>query len=171
MGPIKAQDSNLIARLDLLASPRLVSGVKDVPDSIPLPPLGRTTSGTDTAVVLIEGVLAYAAANDMLSKALEGKKFGKWWARVTIVDVTALPAGKGKIILAVKVKGKVNGTLYAVGTPAYEEATDLITVPDLAFDVRSQDALAVWRAGWSMGRSWRTFVAWPRSRHRRSWKT
>ena len=147
LGPIKAQDSNLIARLDLLASPRLVSGVKDVPDSIPLPPLGRTTSGTDTAVVLIEGVLAYAAANDMLSKALEGKKFGKWWARVTIVDVTALPAGKGKIILAVKVKGKVNGTLYAVGTPAYEEATDLITVPDLAFDVRSQDALAG-MAGW-----------------------
>lgn len=142
LGPIKAQDSNLVARLDLLASPRLVSGVKEVPDSLPLPSLGRTTSGTDTAVVLIEGVLAYAAANNMLSKALDGKKFGKWWARITIEDVTALPAGNGRIVLAVKVKGKVHGTLYAVGTPAYDPATDLITVPDLAFDVRSQDALA-----------------------------
>ena len=98
LGPIKAQDSNLIARLDLLASPRLVSGTKPVNDSIPLPSLGRTTSGTDTAVVLVEGVLAYAAANDLLGNALEGKKFGKWWARITIEDVTALPGGKGKII-------------------------------------------------------------------------
>jgi len=142
LGPIKAQDSNLIARLDLLAAPRLVSGTKPVNDSVPLPPLGRTSSGTDTAVVLVEGVLAYAAANELLGNALEGKKFGKWWARITIEDVTALPAGKGKIVLAVKVKGRVNGTLYAVGTPAYDEATDMITVPDLAFDVKSQDALA-----------------------------
>ena len=142
LGPIKAQDSNLIARLDLLASPRLVSGTKPLNDSIPLPPLGRTSSGIDTAVVLVEGVLAYAAANDLLGNALEGKKFGKWWARITIDDVTALPAGKGKIVLAVKVKGRVNGTLYAVGTPAYDEATDMISVPDLAFDVKSQDALA-----------------------------
>jgi hypothetical protein len=142
LGPIKAQDSNLIARLDLLAAPRLVSGMRPVNDSLKLPPLGRTSSGTDTAVVLVEGVLAYAAANELLEKALEGKKFGKWWARITIDDVTALPAGKGRIVLAVKVKGRVNGTLYAVGTPAYDAATDMITVPDLAFDVKSRDALA-----------------------------
>jgi len=147
LGPIKAVDSNLIARLDLLAAPRLASGQTPVNDSIPLPPLGRTGSATDTAVVLVEGVLAYAAANDLLGKALEGKKFGKWWARITIEDVTALPAGKGRIVIAVKVKGRVNGTLYAVGTPDYDPATDMITVPDLAFDVHSQDALAG-MAGW-----------------------
>lgn len=147
LGAVKAADSNLVARLDLLAAPRLVSGHKPVNDSIPLPPLGRTASGTDTAVVLVEGVLAYAAANELLGKALEGKKFGKWWARITIEEVTALPAGKGRIVLAVKVKGRVNGTLYAVGTPDYDPATDMITVPDLAFDVKSQDAL-VGVAGW-----------------------
>ena len=147
LGPIKAQDSNLIARLDLLAAPRLVSGEKPVNDSIPLPALGRTSSGTDTAVVLVEGVLAYAAANELLGTALEGKKFGKWWARITIDDVTALPAGKGRIVLAVKVSGRVNGTLWAVGTPAYDQATDMISVPDLAFDVKTQGALAG-MAGW-----------------------
>ena len=141
LGPIKAQDSNLVARLDLLAAPRLVSGEKPVNDSIPLPPLGRTTSGTDTAVVLVEGVLAYAAANELIGNAIEGKKFGKWWARITVVDVTVLPAGKGRIVLAVRVKGRVNGTLYAVGTPDYDAATDMITVPDLAFDVKTQGAL------------------------------
>jgi hypothetical protein len=111
LGPIKAQDSNLVARLDLLASPRLVSGQKPVNDSIPLPRLGRTSSGTDTAVVLIEGVLAYAAANDLLGNAIEGKKFGKWWARITVQDVNVVAAGKGRIVLAVTVKGRVNGTL------------------------------------------------------------
>ncbi len=147
LGPITARDSNLVARLDLLASPRLVSGEKPVNDSIPLPSLGRTSSGTDTAVVLIEGVLAYAAANDLLGSAIEGKKFGKWWARITVQDVNVVAAGKGRIVLAVTVKGRVNGTLYAVGTPAYDAATDMITVPDLAFDVNSQGALAG-VAGW-----------------------
>ena len=147
LGPIRAHDSTLIARLDLLAAPRLVSGEKPANDSIALPPLGRTSSGTDTAVVLVEGVLAYAAADELLGNAIEGKKFGKWWARVTVQDVTALPAGNGRIILAVKVKGRVNGILYAVGTPAYDEATDMITVPDLAFDVKTQGALAG-VAGW-----------------------
>lgn len=147
LGPIRAHDSTLIARLDLLAAPRLVSGEKPANDSIALPPLGRTSSGTDTAVVLVEGVLAYAAADELLGNALEGKKFGSWWARVTVDDVTALPAGNGRIILAVKVRGRVNGTLYAVGTPAYDEATDMISVPDLAFDVKTQGALAP-VAGW-----------------------
>ena len=147
LGPIKAQDSTVIARLDLLAAPRLVSGERPVNDSIPLPALGRTSSGTDTAVVLVEGVLAYAAADELLGQAIEGKKFGKWWARVRVDDVTALPAGKGRIILAVKVQGRVNGTLYAVGTPDYDPATDMITVPDLAFDVSTQGALAG-VAGW-----------------------
>lgn len=147
LGPITARDSSLVARLDLLASPRLVSGTKPVNDSIRLPRLGRTSSGTDTAVVLIEGVLAYPAANDMLGQAIEGKKFGKWWARITVVDVTVVAAGKGRIVLAVTVKGRVNGTLYAVGTPAYDPATDLITIPDLAFDVNSHGALAG-VAGW-----------------------
>ncbi len=142
LGPIKAQDSSLIARLDLLAAPRLVSGTKPLNDSLPLPPLGRTSSGTDTAIVLVEGVLAYAAANELLGNALEGKKFGKWWSRIAIEEVTALPAGKGKIILGVKVKGRVNGTLYAAGTPAYDPATDMISVPDLAFDVKTSGALS-----------------------------
>lgn len=147
LGPIKAQDSSLIARLDLLAAPRLVSGSKPVNDSIALPPLGRTSSGTDTAIVEVEGVLAYAAANELLGNALEGKKFGKWWARITIEDVTTLAAGRGRIVLGVTVKGRVNGTLYAVGTPAYDPATDMISVPDLEFDVNSSGALAG-VAGW-----------------------
>ena len=147
LGPIKAEDSSLVARLDLLAAPRLVSGEKPVNDSIPLPPLGRTTSGTDTAVVLVEGVLAYAAANELLGKAIEGKKFGRWWSRLTVEDVTLLPAGKGKIVLAVRVKGRINGTLYALGTPEYDAPTDMITVPDLAFDVKTQGALRG-VAGW-----------------------
>ena len=147
LGPIKAQDSNLVARLDLLASPRIVSGVKPVNDSLPLPKLGRTASGTDTAVVLVEGVLAYAAANELLANAIEGKTFGKRLHKVTVDDVTVLPGGLGKIVLAVKLKGRVNGIVYAVGTPSYDPATDLITIPDLALDAGSAGALAG-VAGW-----------------------
>ncbi len=53
----------------------------------------------------------------------------------------------GKILLGVTISGAANGTVYVVGTPHYDSVTKLITVPDLAFDVKSQGYLES-AAGW-----------------------
>ncbi len=47
----------------------------------------------------------------------------------------------GKILLGVTISGAANGTVYVVGTPSYDSVTKLMTVPDLAFDVKSQGYL------------------------------
>jgi len=147
LGPITATDSTLTARLDLQAKPRIRAGERPPNDSVPLPPLGRTQAVIDTADVFMEGTLYYAAANKLLVKEVVGKTVGKGWKRVTIESIVARPAGMGKILLGVTLSGAAEGTVYVVGTPQYDSLTKLITVPDLAFDVRSQGYLEK-AAGW-----------------------
>jgi hypothetical protein len=147
LGPITATDSTLTARLDLLAKPRIRAGERPPDDTLPLPPLGRTESVTDTADVFIEGTLHYDAANKALARRVSGKSIGSGWKRVKIESIVAGPAGHGKILLGVTISGAASGTVYVLGTPSYDSVTKLITVPDLAFDVSSQGYLES-AAGW-----------------------
>ena len=147
LGSITATDSTLTARLDLQAKPRIRAGERPPDDTLPLPPLGRTQAVVDTADVFIEGTLRYAAANQALAKRVSGKTIGKGWRRVKIESIVAGPAGLGKILLGVTISGAANGTVYVVGTPSYDSVTKLMTVPDLAFDVKSQGYLES-AAGW-----------------------
>ena len=141
LGGITASDSTLTARLTLLASPRMASGPRPTLELKPLPPLGRGAGGTDTALVLIEGTLLYPAANRLLERTVVGKSFRVGFRTIKVEHVTALPGGKGRLVLAVGLKGKAKGTVYVVGTPAYDPETDLITIPDLEFDVNTSTAL------------------------------
>ena len=147
LGSITATDSTLVARLDLQAKPRIRAGERPPDDTMPLPSLGRTKAVTDTVDVFIEGTLHYDAANEALAKRVSGKTIGKGWRRVKIERIVAGPAGMGKILLGVTISGAANGTVYVVGTPSYDSVTKLMTVPDLAFDVKSQGYLES-AAGW-----------------------
>ena len=147
LGPITATDSTLTARLDLQAKPRIRAGERPPKDTVSLPPLGRTKAVVDTADVFMEGTLYYVAANKLLEKEVTGKTVGSGWKRVTIESIVARPAGLGKILLGVTISGAANGTVYVVGTPQYDSAAKVITVPDLAFDVRSRGYLEK-AAGW-----------------------
>jgi len=147
LGPITATDSTLTARLDLQAKPRIRAGERPPDDTVPLPPLGRTKAVVDTVDVLIEGTLYYAAANKVLAKEVTGKSIGKGWKRVKIESIVARPGGQGKMLLGVTISGAAEGTVYVIGTPYYDSVAKLITVPDLAFDVKSQGYLES-AAGW-----------------------
>lgn len=137
LGPVVSEDTVLVAQLDMLAMPRMTSGARPVPDSTPLPALERTIAVVDTAMVLIEGILDYPSATRLLASELAGRSFGLLHRRVRVDGLTVLPGGGGKVLLAIRVSGGARGVVYAVGTPHYDPATDLITVPDLAFDLNS----------------------------------
>jgi len=74
---------------DLQAKPRIRAGERPPNDTVPLPPLGRTKAVIDTADVLIEGTLYYAAANKVLEKRVTGKSIGSGWRRVKIESIVA----------------------------------------------------------------------------------
>jgi hypothetical protein len=146
-GGITATDSTLTARLALLAQPRMLSGARPPDGTNPLPKLGRGALGSDTAAVQLEALLVYPAATKLIGKALVGKKFGPKWRTITVEGLTVLPAGKGRILLSLQLKGRARGTVNVVGTPHYDQATDTISVKDLAFDVNTEAYLGK-AAGW-----------------------
>jgi hypothetical protein len=80
----------------------------------------------------------YPAANQLLAEALVGRTLGKGWRRLKIEDVSMLPAGRGKVAMAVRVSGRANGVVNLIGTPTYDPDLDRIRVPDLIFDVDAQ---------------------------------
>ena len=141
LGGITTDDSTLTVRIGMLASPRMVSGTRPPDADYPLPALGQGTGGSDTVLVYIEGVLGYTTATRILNQALVGKSFTVGWRRVKIEHITALPGGEGRVVLGVQLRGKARGMVYVTGTPTYDRATDLITLPDLNFDVNTTTAL------------------------------
>ena len=141
LGGISVADSMLTVRLGLTASPHMLTGERPSDGALPLPPLAHGVQGGDTAIVMLEGVLLYAAANQAFDKRVRGKSFKAVGGKITIERVIAAPAAGGKLSLGVTLKGRVDGTVYAVGTPRYDPATDVISVPDLAFDANTKNAL------------------------------
>jgi hypothetical protein len=148
LGPVLAQDTALVARLDLLAMPRLTSGPRGLVERTTLPPLGQASGeAVDTAMILIEGALDYDAATRLLGRELVGRSMGVLWRRIRIEDVSVLPAGQGRLLLAVRLGGGARGVVHVLGTPHYDPTTDMITVPDLGFDLNQLGSLER-VAGW-----------------------
>ena len=146
-GGITATDSTLTARLSLLAQPRMLSGARPPDGTNPLPKLGRGVLGVDTAAVQMDALLVYPAATKLIGKALVGKKFGPKWRTIRVEGVTVLPAGKGRVLLSLELKGRAKGTVNVVGTPNYDPVTDTISVKDIGFDVNTEAYLGK-AAGW-----------------------
>ncbi|MCI0434814.1 MAG: DUF4403 family protein [Gemmatimonadetes bacterium] len=139
LGDVTARDSSIAARLYLRASPRIVSGTS-TPDTTPLPPL-EPMSGVDSVSVFMEGLLRYADANRILDEQLSGTSVRVGWRTVRIDEVEAMHGGAGRLILAVDLRGRARGRVYVVGTPKFDPLTDLITIPDLGFDVNTESYL------------------------------
>ena len=51
------------------------------------------------------------------------------------------------MLLSLGLKGRASGTVHVVGTPSYDQATDTVSIKDLAFDVNTEAYLGK-AAGW-----------------------
>jgi hypothetical protein len=145
---VESTDSTLTVRLVLRSGPVIVGGARPLDDTLPLPPLGHTEPRPDSVDVRMEGKMAYEAATELLRSELVGRRLGSnFGRRITVKDIVVRYGGGGRLLIAATIAGRANGTVYLLGSPHYDPATDLITVPDLAFDVRSAGYLET-AAGW-----------------------
>ena len=73
--------------------------------------------------------------------ALAARSFTESGRTVRLIRVSVLPESKGRLALSAVFAGDVNGTLRLVGTPLIDHAHDVVTVPDLDFDLKSHNTL------------------------------
>jgi hypothetical protein len=140
MGQSVGVKKTLVTALGFSASPVLVTGAKPVVTETPLPPLYPAAVG-DGLHILIEGVINYDLATDLLRKHLIGKSVERGGKKIEVRDVRLFGIGGGKLALELRFKGAANGHIYFVGTPRYDIGTNELYVPDLEYDVGSASLL------------------------------
>ncbi len=159
--------------MSLEARPRvLVSVTEPALDTVPLPALGRDTVGAQDFHIVMDGVVDYGAASRELTKAFGAKilREGKNAVRIGAVAVT--PLAKGQLALDVTFSGDANGVVRLTGTPWIDRVRDVITVPDLAYDIKSDNKVLTtysWLRSLS-GRCATTSGVAREFRHRRRWR-
>ena len=130
----------LVTALGFSASPVVVSGRRPVVQPTVLPPLHPAAVG-DGLHILLEGVIGYDLASDLLRKHLRGRTVQRAGQTLQVKDVRLYGIGGGRLALELRFGGDVAGIVYLVGTPRYDPGTNEIFVPDLDYDVGSRNLL------------------------------
>jgi hypothetical protein len=155
LGPITSRRDTVIARLRLVASPRVVTGPypNEFELMTPMPRLGPMTRVGEGAHVQMEGLLEYPVANALLGRVLVGREFQQAGRTLKVEKVEVMGIGGGRVALGVTLSGAVRGRLWFTGTPALHRDRRELHVPDLEVDVGSANLLVrglEWLAGEEM---------------------
>jgi hypothetical protein len=136
-------DDGLVVTADvgLSAAPRIVAGSRPAVAVAPLPPLLSAATMTDGLHVLVEGVIQYALANQLLREQLVGRNFERAGQHITIDSVQLSGIGGGRLALEVAFRGSQRGRIFFVGTPHFDPATNQVSIPDLDVEIASAGIL------------------------------
>lgn len=141
IGPVTGSGHMLDVPVTLQARPRIVTSASEPPIETPvLPPLGRD-SAARRFHILIDGVIDYAAASAAIDSAFAGKTITERGRTVAIATASVAPLARGRLAIAASFTGDARGTLRLIGTPVYDSVRHEVAVPDLDFDLVSDDRL------------------------------
>jgi hypothetical protein len=140
LGSVGAEGDTVMARLRMLASPRVVDSAPADRDR-PLPPLQTARNIGSGAHVAVEASFTYPVATTLLRRALVGRSLEQDGHRIQIRDVRLAGIGGGRVALSVTLAGRAQGRLYFTGTPSLDPVHHEISVPDLEFDVGTAQML------------------------------
>ena len=139
LGNVKFDKKNAHIDLNLGFIPLVSTSRKDL-NAEPLPPLSEHKKGNGFEISLdIEA--QYDSLNSIFSKQLCGKTIELKKNLIRIEEVAIASASAQKINISVRFSGKKKGTLYLVGTPTFDEEKQIISMPDLEFDLKTKNAL------------------------------
>ncbi len=136
MGETVGVKRTLVTALGFSASPMVTTGPRPTVNLTSLPPLYPAAVGNGLHIML-EGVIGYDLATDLLRRHIVGKKFTRAGQTLEIRDARLFGIGGGKLALELRFKGAANGHVYLVGTPRYDVASNELYVPDLDYDIGS----------------------------------
>jgi len=133
--------------VNLVMAPRIVNGSK--PDSVamPLPALQMTPLPLEGYHLALPITVDYGRINQRLEQEMIGQEFQTPVGDTLRVEGVQLYGSGDKLILALQVSGGVNGTVYATGTPVFDEGLGMLRFVDLDFTLDTRNVL-VKSANW-----------------------
>ena len=89
----------------------------------------------------MDGLIDYRAASLAVAKALAHRKFTQAGKSVTVDTAFLTPAARGRLALSITFSGDAKGTLRFLGGPRYDAKRREVTVPDLDYDLATDNQL------------------------------
>jgi hypothetical protein len=140
LGSVGASGDTVMAQLGMIAAPRVVT--RPQPDDVrPLPLLQKGGYVGNGVHVTVEASVTYPVATAMLRRGLVGREIIEGRHRFQIRDVQLSGIGGGRVALGVTLAGDVRGRLYFTGTARIDSVHHQIHVPDLDYDVGTEQML------------------------------
>ncbi len=108
--------------------------------NLPLPKLSEYTKGNGFEIHL-DILSTYDSLTSILSREIGGKTMEIKKNLIVFDSVGIESAAGNKLNIWVKFSGKKKGKLYLVGTPTFNAEEQIISFPDLEFDIKTKNAL------------------------------
>jgi hypothetical protein len=140
LGTVTGSGHTLTVQAGLDALPKIVTGPEPKVTSRPLPTLAKDSAGAGFQIAL-DGIVDYGTATKAVNDALRGKSVTQAKQTVTVQSVAVGPVSGGRLALAVMFTGDAKGALRFIGTPQLDAGHDHILVPDLDYDLQTNNDL------------------------------
>jgi hypothetical protein len=148
VSPISSNGTLVVqTSVNLVMEPRIVNGSKPDNGSMPLPALQLAPLRLEGFHLALPITVDYAQINRRLEQDMVGQEFRTPVGDTVQVDGVQLYGSGDKLILALRVSGAVNGTMYTTGTPVFDENRGVLKFMDLDFTVDTRNVL-VRSANW-----------------------
>jgi hypothetical protein len=127
--------------VNLVMEPRIVNGRKPEETASPLPALQLSPVRLEGFHLALPITVDYGKINRRLEQDMVGQEFRTPLGDVVKVEGVQLYGSGDRLILALRVSGGVNGTLYTTGTPVFDESRAVLKFADLDFTMDTRNVL------------------------------
>lgn len=125
--------------VSLNAYPKVTLDEKKV--SLPPLPELNTASGEKGFHINLSIQGKYKSINTLLAQNLNGKEITLKKEKIKLDSVLILGANGSKLSFKVHFSGKKSGILYFAGTPTFDKEKQIISFPDMDFDIDTKNTL------------------------------
>ena len=105
-----------------------------------LPKLSNFTN-KEGFVITLDILASYDSLSSILSKEIKGKEIDIKGKKVIFEQMKIFGSSNNKLNFEIEFSGKKEGVLYLNGTPNFDKEQQVISFPDLEFDVKTKSAL------------------------------
>jgi hypothetical protein len=140
LGGVTGSGHTLTVQAGLDAFPKIVTGSEPKAITRPLPTLAKDSAAAGFQIAL-DGIVDYETATKAVNDALRGRSVTQAKQTVTVKSVAVGPLSGGRLALSVMFTGDANGALRFIGTPHLDADHDHILVPDLDYDLQTNNDL------------------------------
>ncbi len=137
---IEGFDGQLVTGIGITGIPVLAAGKMPKPNILMLPELKTGSKGGGTFNVALKATLDFDAAAEQLFRHLSEKAVVMGTHRVSITGVSIYPS-KERCVIQLGLKGDVNGTIYFMGKPVYDEEKGLLYLAKLDYTLETENVL------------------------------